>query len=43
MLSKNDNMLDLSYNVHIDAAVVVFAGGGQALTVFYGGQHDSIG
>jgi hypothetical protein len=29
--------------VHVNAAVMVFAGGGQALTVLDRGQHNGVG
>ena len=43
MFSKDDDVLHFGHDVHVNAAVMVFAGGGQALTVFDRGQHDGVG
>jgi hypothetical protein len=42
MLSKNDDVLHFRHDVHIDAAIVIFTGGRQALPVFYGRQYNGI-
>lgn len=43
MLRKDDDMLHFGHNVHVNATVLVFTGGGQALTVLDRGQHNGVG
>ncbi|MNI94887.1 hypothetical protein D3C73_1530650 [compost metagenome] len=42
MLGQNDDVLNFGYDVHIDAAILIFSGRCQALSVFNGGQDDSV-
>ena len=43
MFCKDDNVLHFGHDVHVDAAIMVFARGGQALTVLDCGQHNGVG
>ena len=43
MFGENDDVLNLSDHMHINAAILVFSRGGQALPIFNSGQNDSIG
>ena len=42
VFSKDHDVLHFRHDVHVNAAVMIFTGGGQALSVFNGGQHNGI-
>ncbi|SAC96629.1 Uncharacterised protein [Enterobacter cloacae] len=42
MFSKDHNVLHFRHDVHVNAAVMIFTSGGEALSVFNGGQYNGI-
>ena len=42
VFSKDHNVLHFRHDVHVNAAVMIFTSGGEALSVFNGGQYNGI-